>query len=112
MKQGLKIVLFILPQLFALFVKSNNAFSATDDTYHHASFNKFSDHHFTNLVTADSFQEYELEFEDDEFSDFFSFDSYLKFQIKKKKTISDDLWFAYGYHVKLYILYSSLKLYC
>jgi|TARA_R110000737_G_scaffold353367_1_gene404591 hypothetical protein len=110
MKQGLKIFLFVLPQLFALFVKSNTAFSATDFTHKQSSITQLSDQHFSNVVIADSFKDYEIELEDDEFTDYFiSFPS-KEFIVKKKNEIPYSCCFSHTYNTKLYILYSSLKL--
>jgi hypothetical protein len=112
MKQGLKIILFVLPQLFALFLKSNTVFSAPYLDHKHTSFSHLSDFHFSNVEIADGFQEYEIEYEDDEFSDYyFSLSTKEVFTQEKVKSSFNQRSTQY-YHIRLYILYSSLKLHC
>lgn len=112
MKQGLKIILFVLPQLFALFLKSNAAYSAPDRTHKQISISQLFDHHFTNVVVADNFKEYEIEFEDEEFSDYLIRFSNKEVFVSEKTKIKYNNRFAHYYHSKLYILYSSLRLHC
>jgi hypothetical protein len=109
MKQGLKIILFVLPQLFALFLKSNTVFSAPDSNHKQTTLSTLSDQHFSNVALADSIKEYEIEFEDDEFSDYLITFSRKELFVLAKTKICYKNRFSHFYHSKLYILYSSLK---
>ena len=113
MKQGLKIILFVLPQLFALLLKANVSCAGTSARpFHQNNFHQAQDEQFNKVTNIDEFKDFESEFEDEFIPDFFNIPP------KRLKIPSIQLEGSYGeffqsqHAVRLYILYSSLRIHC
>jgi len=113
MKQGLKLVFFVLPQLFALCLKSNPVFSAVESGQKTSFNRKMGEHHLSNAVFVDDIKEFENEVEDeDDFSQVpFSLLAVDFFLLQKTKSDYTGKVIHF-HHFKLYILYRTLKLHC
>lgn len=113
MKQGLKIVFFILPQLFALFLKSNPVFSAVESGQKTSFNRKMVEHQLSNAVFVDDIKEFENEEkDDDDFSDL-SYSLLVEdFYLLEKAKSDNKVKVSNFHHFKLYILYRKLKLHC
>jgi hypothetical protein len=113
MKQGLKIVLFVLPQLFALCLKSNPVFSAVESSQKTSFSRKIGEHQLSNAVFVDDIKEFENEVEDEDDFSYFPYSLLLAdfFLLDKKKAGFTGKVIDF-HHFKLYILYRTLKLHC
>jgi len=113
MKQGLKIVLLVLPQLFALMLKANASFAETGVSMaFENNFHQIQDQHYSNVTFIDQFKDLESEFEDEFIPNYTTKPA----QGPRISTVQKANFYREFLQnqqaLKLYILYSSLKLHC